>query len=219
MSALRILVADDHELVRQGLRAVVAQQKEWTICAEANNGRDAVALARQHKPHVAVLDISMPELNGLEAARQIRKELPKTEVLILTMHESEQLVKEVLVAGARGYLLKADAARSLISAIDSLAQHKPFFTGKVSSMVLNGFLTPGEASALEREAPGSRLTAREREIVQLVAEGKTSKEIATALGVSVKTVEAHRENIMRKLNFHSVSELVRYAVRNRIIEA
>lgn len=219
MKALKILVADDHELVRQGLRNVLAAQPHWTICGEAENGREAVALAVKHKPDVVILDITMPELNGLEATRQIRKACPKTEVLVLTMHEGEQIIGGVLAAGARGYILKSDASRLLIAAIEALALHKPFFTGHVAALALERFLHPAAPRAAHSEDVASRLTAREREIVQLLAEGRTSKEAATSLGVSAKTVEAHRANIMNKLNIHSVTELVRYAIRNQIIEA
>jgi len=215
---MRILIADDHELVRKGLRTVLENQPGWKVCGEAVNGRQAVDLARQLRPDVVVLDITMPELNGLEATRQIRKALPNAEVLILTMHESEQLVSEVLAAGARGYLLKADTSRLLVSAIESLSQHKPFFTGKVSDVVLSGYLNPANGAKGGTE-PVHRLTAREREIVQLLAEGKTNKEVAVALGISVKTVDAHRANVMHKLNLHSVTDLVRYAIRNQIIAA
>ncbi len=218
MNALRIVIADDHELVRKGLRSVLDAQTGWTICGEAANGREAVELARQMKPDVMVMDVTMPELNGLEATRQILKDRPKTEVLILTVHESEQLVGEVLAAGARGYILKGDTARLLVAAIESIAQHKPFFTGTASEVVLGGYLRPGQPARKESRAL-PRLTAREREIVQLLAEGKSNKEVGTALGVSVKTVDAHRANIMHKLNIHSVTDLVRYAIRNNIIAA
>ena len=218
MKTMQILIADDHELVRKGLRAVLENQPGWKVCGEAVDGRQAVALAKQLQPDVIVMDFSMPELNGLEATRQIRKALPKVEVLILTVHQSEQLVGEVLAAGARGYILKADTSRLLMAAIESLAQHKPFFTGTASEVVLGGYLRPGQPARSEsRDLP--RLTAREREIVQLLTEGKTNKEVAVALGVSVKTVDAHRANIMNKLNLHSVTDLVRYAIRNKIIEA
>jgi len=160
----------------------------------------------------------MPELNGLEATRQIRKVIPKAEVLILTMHESEQLVSAVLAAGARGYILKADTSRLLVSAVESLARHQPFFTGKVSEVVLSGYLNSGEVTN-GGTGPLERLTAREREIVQLLAEGQTNKEVAVALGVNVKTVDAHRANVMHKLDLHSVTDLVRFAIRNQIIEA
>jgi DNA-binding NarL/FixJ family response regulator len=215
---MQIVIADDHELVRKGLRTVLENQPDWKVCGEAVNGRQAVELAKKLQPDVIVMDVTMPELNGLEATRQIRKALPKAEVLILTMHESEQLVREVLAAGAHGYILKADTSRLLVSAIEALAQHKPFFTGSVSEVVLSGYLNPGKV-AKGATGPVQHLTAREREIVQLLAEGKTNKEVAVALGVSIKTVDAHRANIMHKLDLHDVTDLVRYAIRNKIIEA
>lgn len=218
MNPLRILIADDHELVRKGLRAVLDPQSGWTICGEAVNGRQAVDLARQLKPDVMVMDITMPELNGLEATRQVLKDRPKTEVLILTVHESEQLVKEVIDAGARGYILKGDTTRLLVTAIETIAQHKPFFTGTASEVVLGGYLRPGQPARKESRAL-PRLTAREREIVQLLTEGQSNKEVAAALSLSVKTVDAHRANIMHKLNLRSVTDLVRYAIRNNIIAA
>jgi DNA-binding NarL/FixJ family response regulator len=173
-------------------------------------------MVEELKPDVVVMDISMPELNGLEAVRQIVKIAPRTEVLVLTMHESEDLVREVLEAGARGYLLKSDASRQLISAVEALRIHKPYLTSRVNEVVLTGYLG---GKPLKGETSGGRLTPREREIVQLLAEGLTNKEIANTLNISVKTAETHRTNIMRKLDLHSVSELVRYAVRNHIIEA
>jgi DNA-binding NarL/FixJ family response regulator len=175
-------------------------------------------MAKQLKPELVILDISMPELNGLEAARIILKMAPKTEILILTMHDSEQVVREVLEAGARGYVLKSDAGRDLVAAVESLLEHKPFFTSHVSEMVLEGYLK-GRVTQEELGTSGWALTAREREIVQLLAEGKSNKEVAAALSISVKTVETHRTNIMRKLNLHSLSDLVRYAIRNAIIAA
>jgi len=218
MKALQILIADDHELVRKGLRTVLENQPGWKVCGEAINGRHAFELARQLAPDVIILDVAMPELNGLEATRQIRKAIPKAEVLILTMHESEKLVSEVLAAGAHGYLLKADTSRLLVAAVESLAQHQPFFTRKVSEMVLSGYLNHAKTKQ-GAAGPAQQLTAREREIVQLLAEGKTNKEVAVALGISVKTVDAHRANVMHKLDLHSVADLVRYAIRNQIIEA
>jgi len=217
MKTLKILIADDHELIREGLKARLEKQEGWQICGEAVNGRQAVELARTLMPDVAVLDISMPELNGIEATRQIRRECPKTGVLILTMQESEGLVRDVLAAGARGFVLKTDTTRLLVSAVEALAEGKPFFTGKVSELVLGGFLDPGRATRADADEAG-RLSPREREIAQLLAEGKTNKEIAAKLGVSVKTIDAHRANIMRKLNLHSVAELVRYAIREKLIE-
>jgi DNA-binding NarL/FixJ family response regulator len=213
---LRILLADDHDIVRRGLKDLLEQHVGWQVCAEASNGRDAVELALQHRPHVAVIDLSMPELNGLEATRRIRQSLPDTEVLIFTMHESEELIREVLVAGARGYLLKSDAVRQLIPAVESLSQKKPFFAGRVSELLLDGFLKGGQA-ALERPTT-DRLTSREREVVQLLAEGNSNKEIARLLDLSVKTVETHRAAAMRKLELNSLPDLVRYAVRMQIIQ-
>lgn len=213
----RILIADDHEIVRRGLRALLESQVNWEVVGEAVTGREAVELARQFTPQVAVLDVSMPEMNGLEATRQILKALPQTEVLILTMHESEQVVREVLDSGARGYVLKSDAGRDLISAVEALRQRRPFFSSRVSEMLLQNYRGRQERP-LTGEAPRSRLTAREREIVQLLAEGKTNKEVAASLNISIKTAETHRTNIMNKLDLHSVTELVRYAVRNNMVE-
>lgn len=217
MRSLRILIADDHEMVRRGLRATLTEQPGWDVCGEAATGRQAVELAAELKPDVVVLDLSMPELSGLEATRQIRKAAPRAEVLILTMHESENLVREVLTAGARGYVLKNDAGRVLVQAVENLSQHKPYFTAKVSEVVLDQFLKPAPAPAAPDTRP-SRLTSREREILQLIAEGKSNKEVADCLGISVRTAETHRTNLMRKLNLHSVSDVTRYAIRNQIIE-
>ncbi len=217
-STIRILVADDHDVVREGLRTILAARADFQVCGEAVTGREAVAKALELKPDVVILDFSMPELNGLEATLRIRKALPGTEVLILTMHDSEMLARAVLAAGARGFLLKTDAKRQLATAMEALAQHLPFFTGPASALLLDAFLHPGEHPA-QAGAPADRLTPREREVVQLIAEGWTSKDIALELGLSVKTVEAHRANIMRKLDLHSVSELVRYALRNEIVQA
>jgi DNA-binding NarL/FixJ family response regulator len=213
----RILIADDHELIRQGLRKVLEEHPGWTICGEATTGREAVAKARELRPDVVVLDVGMPELNGLEATRQIRRALPNTEVLILTMHDSERLAREALAAGARGFLLKTDLGDTVVTAVEHLRQHKPFFTSKVAELVLEGYLNPGPVESAQ--AGGERLTPREREIVQFLAEGKSNKEVAGALGISVHTVETHRSNIMRKLDLRSMSELVRYAIREHIIQA
>lgn len=218
MATLRLLVADDHEVVRKGLCALLAEQPGWEIAAEASDGREAVEKAKKIKPDVTVLDIGMPVLNGLEAARQILKDVANTKILILTMHDSDSLIKEVLNAGARGYVLKSDAGSDLVTAVDALRRNKTFFTPKVAQMVLDGYLNK-ETKEEEPDSPGVRLTPRQREIVQLLAEGKSSKEVAVALDLSVKTAETHRANIMRRLGCHSVSELVRYAIRNKIIEA
>lgn len=214
---LRILLADDHDIVRRGLKDLLEQHVGWQVCAEAANGREATELALQHRPHVAVIDLSMPELNGLEATRRIRQSLPDTEVLIFTMHESEELIREVLGAGARGYLLKSDAVRQLIPAVESLSQRKPYFAGRVSEVVLDGFLKGGQV-ALEGPT-AERLTSREREVVQLLAEGNSNKQIARLLDLSVKTVETHRTAAMRKLELNSLPDLVRYAIRMQIIQA
>src|SRR6184192_499402 len=216
MSALRIFVADDHEVVRKGLMSLLHAQPEWKICGEAGDGRVAVENAQRLKPDVIILDIGMPSLNGLEATRQILKTNPEAKVLILTLHESEQMVREVLNAGARGFVLKSDAARDMVAAVEALRRDKTYFTSKVAAMVLEGYLkggTPTSPVTVGR----NRLTPREREIVQLLAEGKSTKEVAVALGLSVKTAETHRSNIMRKLQLHSVSDLVLYAVRNNIV--
>jgi DNA-binding NarL/FixJ family response regulator len=219
MASFRILLADDHEVVRTGLRALLEEQPGWEVVAEAIDGRDAVEKASKFKPDAVVIDIAMPSLNGLEAVRQIVKAVPQTRVLVLTMYDSDPLIQQVLQAGARGYLLKSDAGRDLVSAIDALRRNKTFFTPKVSQMVLDGYLdkNPKEKQADNEES--LRLTSRQREIVQLLAEGKSSKEVAAVLGLSVKTAETHRANIMRKLDCHSVTELVRYAIRNHIIAA
>jgi DNA-binding NarL/FixJ family response regulator len=213
---VRILVADDHQVVRTGLRALLESKSGWQVCAEAANGREAVEKAGQLKPDVAVLDIGMPLLNGVEATRQIRKHSPQTEILILTMHDSELLIQEVLGAGALGYILKDDADRNLVAAVDALRRHKPYLSSRVSESVSNPASADGTAF---NPSSRSRLTPREREILQLLAEGKSNKEVAGILGISVKTAETHRANIMLKLDFHSVTELVRYAVRNKIIQS
>ena len=211
---LRILVADDHDVVRHGLRALIEAKPGWQVCGEATNGQDAAAMAQELQPDIAILDVSMPMLNGLEATRLIRKASPATEVLVFTMHESEQLIRDVLAAGARGYLLKSDTGHSLVTALEALAAHRPYFNWKVSETILEGFLraTPEEDAGGARET----LTAREREIVQLLAEGLRTKDIAERLGITAKTVETHRAAVMRKLDAHSVVDLVRYAMRNRI---
>jgi DNA-binding NarL/FixJ family response regulator len=212
----RILIADDHQIIREGLRKVLEEQPGWKVCGETATGRETVAKAIELQPDVIVLDFAMPELNGLEVTRQIRAALPHTEVLILTMHESEQLAREALAAGARGFVLKSDAGTAVVAAVEQLSRHLPFFTAKVSQMVLHGYLHRAEPA--EEHAGGNLLTAREREVIQLVAEGRSSKEVADTLGIRVKTAETHRANIMRKLGLHSVSELVHYAIRNQIVE-
>lgn len=214
MSPARILIADDHELFRRGVAAELTQVPGWVVAAEATNGRDAVTLAAALKPDIVVLDLTMPELNGLDAARQIVLADPAARVLILTAHESEQLVREVLSAGAQGYVLKSDAGRTLIAALQALLEGGSFFTSNVARMVLDGYLRSESGETAAAQA----LSAREREIVQLLAEGNSNKDIARALNISVKTAETHRSNVMRKMDFASLAELVRYAIRNNIIE-
>ncbi len=213
---VRILVADDHQVVRTGLRTLLESKTGWQVCAEAANGREAVEKAGQLKPDVAVLDIGMPLLNGVEATRQIRKLSPQTEILILTMHDSELLIQEVLAAGAHGYILKDDADRNLVAAVDALRRHKPYLSSRVSESVSS---PAGGDSTTFSPSSRNRLTPREREVLQLLAEGNSNKEVAAILEISVKTAETHRANIMLKLDFHSVTELVRYAVRNKIIQS
>jgi DNA-binding NarL/FixJ family response regulator len=214
VTPVRVLIADDHDVVRQGVRAVLEPEPEWIVCGEASSGREAVAKAVELRPEVVVLDISMPELNGLEATRQIRAAVP-AKILILTVHESDQVVTEVLAAGADGYVLKTDAGRKLVEAIRALLLHQQFFTDQVRAVATR--------SAGRRRGPPlrrgpRRLTPRQREVLQLLTEGKSNKEVGAALGMTTKTAETHRTQIMAKLNLHSMSELVRYAIRNRIIE-
>ena len=216
MARCRILIADDHEVLRRGLRQILHEQPTWEVAGEAVNGREAVLLAQQLQPDVVVMDISMPVLNGLEATRQIVRDLPGCEVLILTLHDSEELAEEVLKAGARGYVLKSDAAKDLVTAVEALRRHSPFFTPKIAGMVLQRFLSPPDPS---KTMSSGTLTPREREVVQLLAEGRTNKEVAGSLRISVKTAETHRANAMHKLGLHSTTELVRYALRNHIGDA
>lgn len=212
---LRILVADDHEVVRKGLVGLLANRPDWEVCAEARNGREAVKLAARFRPDVAILDLSMPELNGLEATRQIRHDVPQTEVLVFSMYENEQFVRDLLSAGARGYVLKSDVATQLLTAVDTVAHHKPFFTSNIAETILGGFLKLTQRP--QDTSTPSMLTAREREIVQLLAESKSNKEVSSTLGISVKTVQTHRATIMRKLGLNSIVELVHYAIRNHLV--
>jgi DNA-binding NarL/FixJ family response regulator len=215
MKTVRILVADDHEIVRRGVKALLEARSGWEVCDEAVDGREAVEKTVRSRPDVVILDIGMPGLNGLEAARRIRKEAPESQILILTMHDSEQLVQEVLAAGARGYVLKSDAGRDLVQAVEALSNHKTFFTPSVTEMVLQTYLGGGTVAGEPGES--ALLTPREREVIQLLAEGRSNKDVADILRISVRTAETHRTNIMRKLDCHSLSDLTRYAIRNNII--
>jgi len=217
MKKLRILIADDHDLIRRGVRTLLESRADWEICGEAHTGREAVKQAAKLQPDVVVLDISMPDLNGIDAARRIRKEAPGAEVLILSAHYTDQLVREVMEAGIRGYIVKSDSDRDLVVAVETLAGHKPFFTPSAAQIILTNF-SAGKTRNSPDEPLKDRLSSREREIVQLFAEGKSAKEVASSLNISVKTAETHRANIMGKLDIHSVAELVRYALRNQIVE-
>ncbi|HET6179021.1 MAG TPA: response regulator transcription factor [Candidatus Sulfotelmatobacter sp.] len=216
---LRILIADDHEVARRGIRALLESHAGWEVCGEARDGRETIELASKMKPDLILLDIGMPNLNGLEAARQILAGDPEAAILILTMHDTDHVVREVLRAGARGFLLKSDAGRDLVAAVEALQRQRTFFTTRVSQMVLDGYLDRKKSDHDDDDDGASEvLTMREREVIQLLAEGKTSKEVAVTLNLSVKTAETHRTNLMRKLGLHSVADLTRYAVRNGIVQ-
>jgi DNA-binding NarL/FixJ family response regulator len=209
----RILIADDHEAICKGIRTILESRQGWQIVAEASHGHDALALARETRPDIAILDYSLPLMNGLDLTRAIKQEMPRTEVLIYTMHDKESIVSEVLNVGARGYVLKSDPGSHLMSGVEALAMGKPYFSPTISDMVLDHFV---------RQDDGHRhthsLTMREREVVQLVAEGNINKQIAYILGISVKTVETHRAAVMEKLKLRTTAELVLYAVRNNIVQ-
>lgn len=207
---IRLLIADDHDVVRSGLRSILEERQGWSVVAEAADGKQAIAKSISEKPDIAILDYSLPLINGIEATRQIRMRAPTVEVLIFTMHDNDTLLRDLLRAGARGYLLKSDAERHLFAAVEALSAHKTFFTDKASEALLDTFLRARPKDDV--------LTHRERGIVQLVAEGLSNKEIASVLNISIKTVETHRAAVMRKLSLTSLAALVRYAVRNRLVE-
>lgn len=209
----KLLIADDHEAIRNGVRSIVAARQQWRIVAEASNGHEALSLAQETQPDIAIIDYSLPQMNGLELTQALRREVPRAEVLIYTMHDREDIVQKVLRAGARGYVLKSDPGPDLIAAVEALLMRKPYFSGAVSEALLDHFL---DSSHSRNDA--SMLTTREREVVQLIAEGKINKEMAHILSISVKTVETHRASVMHKLNLKTTADLVRYAVRNNIIE-
>ncbi len=215
---IKILIADDHEVVRHGVRDLLSSHPGWEICCEASSGRDVVDLAQKFNPDVAILDLSMPGLNGMDVTRQIHKVLPQTKIIIFTMHETEDLVREVFRAGALGYVLKSDAGTHLVAAIDSVLEGRHFCSSRLSEWIFRGFLRATSGEPMEASDEDA-LSPRERETVQLLAEGQSNKEVAAILGISVKTVETHRAVIMRKLRLQSFSDLVRYAIRNHIIEA
>jgi DNA-binding NarL/FixJ family response regulator len=215
LRAVRILIADDHELVRQGMRTILQGEPGWTVCGEATNGRQAVAMALELKPDLLVLDIAMPELNGVEVIRQIRRSLD-VPVLIVTMYDADDVLREATEAGANGYVLKAEAGRTLVNAARTILQ-RDAPSDRVRSRAVDAEAGAGATDVLPRPR-GRELTSREREVLQLLVEGHGNKEVASALGITTKTAETHRARIMSKLNMHSMSELVRYAIRNRIIE-
>lgn len=208
---LRILVADDHEIVRRGLRGLLEAEPGWSV-VEAPNGREAVEQACSGAIDLAVLDITMPETNGLDACREIRRLAPDVEVLFLSMHQSETVIRDVLDAGASGYVLKSDAGEDLVAAVRSLQQGTPFFSSRATRLMMNGYRSAGPPG------PRTPLTTRERQVMALLAEARSNKEVAALLGISIKTTEAHRANLMRKLGVHSISEFMRYALTGGVKE-
>lgn len=219
MIATRLLLADDHEIVRMGLRALIQEHRGWEVVAEARDGKEAVEKAKVFRPDIAILDIGMPVLNGLEATREIVASVAQTKVLILTVYDSDGMIQRVLKAGARGYVLKTGSCSDLFCAIEALNENNTFFAQHITQMVLDGYIQRDSKIAHTDPAGFQRLTFRQRQIVQRLAEGQSSKEIAMALSISVKTIETHRANIMRRIGCHSVTQLVRYAIRNEIIQA
>jgi DNA-binding NarL/FixJ family response regulator len=216
MDHLRVLIADDHDLIRRGVRDLLTARSGWQVVGEACNGADAVQKAVSLRPDVAILDFSMPELNGPAAAAQITEKAPGTGVVVLTMHDSEQVMREVLQAGARGLVLKSDADRDLLEAVEAVAKKRLFFTTRLSELVLGGYLA-GTSTNQKEKSKVAQLTERECEVMRLLADGMSSKEAATRLQISVRTVESHRINISRKLGFNSIAKLVHYAIRHGIV--
>jgi DNA-binding NarL/FixJ family response regulator len=212
----RIIIADDHSVVRLGLRMLLEQQPGVEIVSEASNGVEALEQTRQHKPDLAIVDLTMPQMNGLELVRTIHAELPGTAVMVLTMHFSDDLAREVLKSGALAYVLKSDADNELLAALDQVRHGQPFFTSRLAVSMAQNFIDAGDASA--GGAPALPLTERELQVVTLLAKGKSNKEVATELQVSTRTVESHRNHIMKKMEFESFSDLVRFAVRNNLVE-
>lgn len=211
----QILIADDHEVVRRGIRGLLEGHEGWQICGEAGTGREAVAKALELQPDVVILDIAMPEMNGLEAARRIRRVAATSSILVLTVHEVDDLARDLVEAGVRGYLLKSDAGRMLVDAVAALVDKRTFFSSRVQAVTAEG----EEYGRRHGRPPGVHLTGREREVLQLLAEGRSNKEVGIALRITTKTAETHRARLMAKLDVHSVAQLVRYAIRNQIVDA
>jgi DNA-binding NarL/FixJ family response regulator len=216
---LRILLADDHELTRSGLRYLLEKHEDWSVCGEASNGRMAVQMAERLRPDVAILDMSMPELNGLEATRLILKKQPQLKILIFTMHETERVIVDVMEAGARGVVLKSDVGENIVAAVESVSKGRRFFTSRVAETVVEAYLSKRSDGEKDGALNQFILTTREREVVQLLAEGRSNKEVADRLGISARTAEGHRSEIMRKLKLSSLADLVRFAIRNGIVQA
>ena len=215
---MRILIADDHEIVREGVRVMVEREPGWEVCGVAENGREAVDLAQELKPDAIILDLKMPKLDGLEAVKQIKRAIPETEILVVSAIASEDLIEQVFESGAKGYVRKAEAGRLLVPALKSLQDHKTFLTDEVSALLFSRFLTSGGGRKKDPNA-SEKLTTREREIVRLLAAGKSNKEVALALGISTRTCETHRAAVMRKLRLRSIADVVRYAIRNGLVDA
>ena len=213
---VRILVADDHYVVREGVRLIISGEPNWEVCGSAKTGREAIELAERCKPDVVVLDYHMPDLDGLTAARELKKRVPSTELVIFSGERSEQVVRDLFEAGVKSFIQKTDIAGSLVAAIQAAAEHRPFFTPEISEIMFARLLRKPRVSG---SAGCGSLTARERETVHLLADGKSNKEVAAALGISVRTAESHRAALMRKLGVSSIAEMVRFAVRNGIIKA
>jgi DNA-binding NarL/FixJ family response regulator len=217
--AYKILVVDDHSIVRRGIRSLLETQPDMQVCAEAADGVTAMEQVIKERPNLVVLDLTMPEKNGLEVTRLIREESPSSEVLILTMHFSEEVAREVLRCGARGYILKSDADSELLAAVRHIKNNKPFFTGKLAASMAESFVRDTRGSGNNGKAEDVALSNREMEVVQLLARGKSNKQAAAMLGVSTRTVESHRNHIMRKMEFGSFSDLIRFAIRSNLIQA
>ena len=218
MAELRVLIADDHELIRRGVRDLLAARSNWSVVGEACDGLEAVQKAVSLRPDIAILDFSMPGMNGPDAAAMIAKQVPEMGVIVLTMHDSEDVIRQVLRAGARGMVLKSDADRNLLSAVEAVAAKRHFFTSRVSEMLLSEYMKGATAPASKTGVRAAHLTPREREVLRLLADGMTSKEVAARLAISTRTVESHRIIVNHKLGFDSIADLVRYAIRNGIID-